>query len=133
VYGKMKPTLYSDLISSVRSLVFFGTPHQGADIATWGTFLSHVSTAFRVRSTQALEELGKWSPTLLQLNTLFAEQAADQNVTTFFERQKTYGVMVCYRCYCLCRAKSNHSLLGRARRISPNGECQERGISNVGW
>lgn len=94
VYGRAKPTLYKDLIDSIVALFFFGTPHQGADIASWGTFLGHIGKAVGVKTTQVTAELQRWSKPLLELNTMFSEQIPDLFVTTFWEKQPTYGITV---------------------------------------
>lgn len=78
----------------MNALVFFGTPHQGANIADWGTYLSKISRVVGIRSSTVLEELGLWSKPILDLNNLFCEQAADQNVSTFWEMEKYHGVQV---------------------------------------
>ncbi|GKZ81458.1 hypothetical protein AnigIFM56816_005979 [Aspergillus niger] len=85
---------FGDLIESIKSLIFFGTPHQGADIATWVTFLTNVSRAIGIKSSDVLQELQRWSNSLLDLNRLFSQQIADLKVTTFFELEDTYGVRV---------------------------------------
>jgi hypothetical protein len=94
LYGKMNLTQYSEIIESTKALVFFGTPHQGADVATWSTYLTNVSKAIGLRSSTVLKELERWSTTLLELNKLFSEQISELMVTTFFELEDTYGVRV---------------------------------------
>lgn len=90
----MNPTLYKDIVDSTQALVFFGTPHQGAEVATWAGYLSHISKAVGVRSSAVTDELKTWSPTLLELNTLFSEKISDLSVSTFFELEVTHGVKV---------------------------------------
>ena len=91
----MNPTLYGDIVDSTKALIFFGTPHQGANIAAWATFLSHVSKAVGVRSSAVTEDLQAWSKPLIDLNKLFSEKITQLDVTTFFELEDTYGVKVC--------------------------------------
>jgi hypothetical protein len=79
----------------VNALVFFGTPHQGANIADWTKYLGKISRVIGIRSSTVTAELGLWSKPILDLNNLFTEQAADQNVSTFWEMEKYLGVQVC--------------------------------------
>ncbi|CAN9356736.1 unnamed protein product [Alternaria alternata] len=78
VYARARSSLYKDIVDSVNALIFFGTPHQGANIA----------------DCTVTAELGLWSKPILDLNNLFTEQAADQNVSTFWEMEKYLGVQV---------------------------------------
>ena len=88
--------LYGELFNSVKSIAFFGTPHQGADAATWSTYLSHVSKAVGIRSTTVTKELQRWSSKLTELTVLFSEQVPELLITTFYETRPTYGVIVSF-------------------------------------
>lgn len=86
--------LYGDILRATQALVFFGTPHQGADIAVWGAYLGGVGRAIGLRNTQVVDELERWSDPLVELTVTFAELAPRYEITTFFETKKTHGVMV---------------------------------------
>jgi hypothetical protein len=105
----MNPTQYSEIIESTKALVFFGTPHQGADVATWSTYLTNVSKAIGIQSSTVLKELKRWSTTLLELNRLFSEQISELMVTTFFELEDTYGVRVCKLPHRVCSTGADNS------------------------
>ena len=78
----------------MKSIFFFGTPHQGADVAIWAGYLSHISSAVGIRRANVTKELQTWSKPLVELTTLFSEQIPDLFITTFFETQPVYGVIV---------------------------------------
>ncbi len=42
---------------STYGIIFFGTPHQGADSASWGKVLANVASIFRHTTTAILEHL----------------------------------------------------------------------------
>jgi len=86
--------LYGDIYDSVRSIFFFGTPHQGAEAAIWATYLGHISKAVGIRRANVTKELQTWSVPLTELTVLFSEQIPDLLITSFFETQPVYGVVV---------------------------------------
>jgi len=94
VYAKARQFLYQDIFESVKSIIFFGTPHEGANVAIWATYLGHISKAVGIRHANVTKELQTWSNTLTELTTLFSEQIPDLLITTFFETQPAYGVIV---------------------------------------
>ncbi|KAF8859461.1 hypothetical protein BDZ45DRAFT_673223, partial [Acephala macrosclerotiorum] len=85
---------YGNILDSTKAIVFFGTPHQGADTATWAAFLGGLSKAIRIRNTEVVEELKRWSNPLVELTTTFAELAPRFQITTFFEELATNGILV---------------------------------------
>jgi hypothetical protein len=88
--------MYGDILDSVRSLVFFGTPHQGSDGAVWLKFIGGLSSGLHLwTTTKVVEELKTWSIPLVELTTNFSELAPNFAITTFYEEQDTYGVRVC--------------------------------------
>jgi len=94
VYAQSRPSIFGDIYSSVKAILFFGTPHQGANAAVWATYLGHISKAVGIRRANVTKELQTWSNELVELTTLFSEQIPDLSITTFFEMQPTYGVIV---------------------------------------
>lgn len=100
---------FGDILNSTKAIVFFGTPHQGSDIAGWGSFLGGLGSVIGIRDSNLVRELQTWSSPLLELSTVFADLAPRFQLTSFFEENKTNGVMVCYfafqnTCYKLSRA-----------------------------
>jgi hypothetical protein len=88
--------LYKDLLSSVYHLVFFGTPHQGANSVAG--FLNDLGAAVTsARDGSVLRELELWSPSLVEANAMFVDIAEGFTITTFFEKEKTHGIQVCLR------------------------------------
>lgn len=73
--------------------MFFGTPHQGTN--SLAGFLNNIGIALlRARDGSVLRELALWSPSLIETNTLFIDIAESFTITTFFEKDPTYGVQV---------------------------------------
>ncbi|OCL01786.1 hypothetical protein AOQ84DRAFT_206150 [Glonium stellatum] len=62
---------------STYGIMFFGTPHQGTDSASWGKVLANVASIFRHTSTAILEHLerdSEWLETQLgQYNSISSE------------------------------------------------------------
>lgn len=94
MYAQAKPHLYHDILASAKSFFFFSTPYQGADVAIWAGYLSHISSAVGIKRANVTKELQTWSKTLVELTTLFSEQIPDLFITTFFETQPAYRVIV---------------------------------------
>ncbi|TVY81035.1 Protein SERAC1, partial [Lachnellula suecica] len=86
--------LYGDILKSTRCLVFFGTPHQGADAAVWGTYLGNLAKGLGIRNAEVTRELQRWSNPLVELRVSFAQLAPRFLIRTFFETKKKYNVLV---------------------------------------
>ncbi|KAM4063706.1 alpha/beta hydrolase family protein [Hirsutella rhossiliensis] len=89
-----REALYGDLLRATKAIVFFGTPHQGAGTAEWASFLGGLGQAVGLRSTEVVGELKRWSHTLVEQTTLFADLWERFDITTFYETMKTNGVMI---------------------------------------
>lgn len=89
-----KPSQFGDILSSTKAIVFFGTPHQGADIADLAQVLGKVGRVVGLRNTLVTAELEKWSFPLVDLANLFGALAPQIEITTFFEKLPTRGVLV---------------------------------------
>jgi hypothetical protein len=94
VYAHERSNIYGDILNSVHSIIFFGTPHQGSGAATLGTFLTRLSRGLGIHSANVLAELETWSNPLVELTTSFAQLAPKYEITTFFEEQDTHGLRV---------------------------------------
>ncbi|KAF4627331.1 hypothetical protein G7Y89_g10820 [Cudoniella acicularis] len=86
--------LYGNILNSTRCLVFFGTPHQGADAAVWATYLGNLAKGLGIRSTEVARELQRWSNPLVELRVSFAQLAPKFLIRTFFETRKVYNVLI---------------------------------------
>ncbi|KAI1991718.1 hypothetical protein LOZ54_001964 [Ophidiomyces ophidiicola] len=93
-YAHLRKSLYSTILDSTYSIVFFGTPHQGTDSAVWATYLGKIGTVFGVAASRATRDLKRWSDPLLELSVNFAELVDRFEITTFFEGKPVNGVMV---------------------------------------
>ncbi|OHE97572.1 hypothetical protein CORC01_07187 [Colletotrichum orchidophilum] len=93
-HAHMLPGLYGDILQSTNAIVFFGTPHQGSDLAVWASFLGGLGRVVRLRNTRVVDDLKRWSNPLVELTTAFAEMWERFDITTFYETKKTHGVMM---------------------------------------
>lgn len=90
---------YSQLLTSVRGLVFFGVPHRGADIAYWAglpaSLLDHTLVGFG-GNTNFLNALKRASPTWREISIQFIERASPPLlIRTFFETERLGNILVC--------------------------------------
>lgn len=81
---------FQNLASMVRAVVFLGTPHQGAQLATAFDMVLH---PFKSKASQQLAYSGA---DLLDLSAFFSNFAIRQKITVrpFYETQKTNGIQV---------------------------------------
>ncbi|KAI8955665.1 hypothetical protein F4801DRAFT_528534 [Xylaria longipes] len=87
-------SLYGDILEATKAIVFFGTPHQGADAAAWAAMLGGLGKIIGVQSTEVVEELKRWSDPLVELTTTFSELLARFDITTYCETKKINGILV---------------------------------------
>ncbi|OKL63855.1 hypothetical protein UA08_01111 [Talaromyces atroroseus] len=90
-HANERRSLYGTISSSTRAILFFGTPHQGCDVAA---YLSGLGKAILLKNTEVVDELARWSAPLVELTTAFSEIAPRYNITTFFEQRPTNGVII---------------------------------------
>jgi tetratricopeptide (TPR) repeat protein/pimeloyl-ACP methyl ester carboxylesterase len=78
---------WTQIIDSTRGIVFFGTPHSGANLAEWAHGLG---TILRVNANVA--ELTAHNPGLLDLNQWYRNFAISHQIATqvYFETQNTF-------------------------------------------
>lgn len=81
---------FQNLAKKVRAVVFLGTPHQGAQLAT---ALDIVLRPFKSKATQQLAYSGT---ELLDLSNFFSNFAVREKVVVrpFYETDKTHGVQI---------------------------------------
>ncbi|KAH7082904.1 hypothetical protein BKA63DRAFT_501828 [Paraphoma chrysanthemicola] len=94
VIAQANRTQYKDVFDSTRSVIFFGTPHQGATAVDWTEKLELVSRVVGLKRSKVLKELELWSDSLLELSQTFFEQSNTLLITSFYERQPYNGVYV---------------------------------------
>ncbi len=94
VLAQARRSLYGDIYESAKSITFFGTPHQGANIAEWAGYLEKISKIVGVSRSNVLRELETWSPTLLNLSRTFNEQIPRLLINSFYEKQPYQGIYV---------------------------------------
>jgi hypothetical protein len=91
VYAQSRPSIFGDIYSSVKAILFFGTPHQGANAAVWATYLGHISKAVGIRRANVTKELQTWSNELVELTTLFSEQIPDLSINLLRDAANVWG------------------------------------------
>ncbi|KAK0127802.1 hypothetical protein ONS96_007307 [Cadophora gregata f. sp. sojae] len=86
--------LYRSIYSSVRGIIFFGTPHQGSSIANYATILARVPSILANKPRpQLLEALRKESGELKSLTEKFKRllDTNSFNVVSFYETRTLDG------------------------------------------
>ena len=77
-----------------KAIVFLGTPHRGADAATWANFVALAFRALQMgTSTNSLRslhsDLRKDSEILRQISQQFVERGSTLRMKTFYETNKS--------------------------------------------
>jgi hypothetical protein len=81
-------SIFGELLRNVKGIVFMGTPHRGADIAYWGSFVTDVlrlASLGRNTTSKLLPDLQKGSKTLSEISSQFVHRGSGLNIVTFFE------------------------------------------------
>ena len=81
-------------MESTKAILFFGTPHQGADVAAWMGVLERLTAILGTRLAEVIKDLQTWSTPLLEFTTGFSELAPKFNIKTFFEQRSDHGVTI---------------------------------------
>ncbi|KEZ46772.1 hypothetical protein SAPIO_CDS0062 [Scedosporium apiospermum] len=77
---------FSDIAKSTRGIVFFGTPHRGADGAKWlGLLTGIVSTALNQPQSKFIKLLETHSAELLKVSEDFRPLATKYAIVSFYE------------------------------------------------
>lgn len=81
---------FQNLAQKVRAVVFLGTPHQGAQLAT------AFDVVLKPFKSKASQQLAYSAADLLDLSNFFSNFAVREKVTVrpFYETEKTYGVHI---------------------------------------
>lgn len=74
-------------------IVFLGTPHRGADLATWATTATRLAKAIgKAGNEDIVSSLKSGSPTLESLQDSFAGIQGRFNIHTVLEAQSMHGI-----------------------------------------
>ena len=78
-------------VQRVSRIAFLGTPHRGADLATWAGMLRSL-----IRPSPATKGLARNDPNLRELNRWFQRYASANGIAimTLIETKKTFGFLV---------------------------------------
>ena len=74
-----------------KGIVFMGTPHHGADAASYGNFAARALKAIQMGTAtnrNLISDLKKNSPALWQITQQFVERASTLMIKTFYELNK---------------------------------------------
>jgi hypothetical protein len=89
--------IYGSMLSRIKVLVFFGTPHRGSDVAYWASFvttlLKYGQLGFGTNSTY-IAALQRNSQTFKDISEQFTEQAVELKIRTFYETEKMFNQLV---------------------------------------
>ena len=75
----------------VKAVIFMGTPHHGADVATWGKFAARALKALQMgtaTNTSFLSDLEGNSGTLKEISQQFVERGSTIMMKTFYETKR---------------------------------------------
>ena len=77
---------YEAIMKNTIGIIFFGTPHRGADIADYGSILANIASSVTNRPTsQLLTNLRANSDALSQLTSNFKHQMPRLKIVSFYE------------------------------------------------
>lgn len=82
---------YNDLLHSTRGIVFFGTPHRGSSLASWGTLLSNVASLATLGTStnwRLPKDLETQSAVLRDISKSFVDRAKNLQLISFYETDK---------------------------------------------
>lgn len=85
---------WQQIAAQTKAILFFATPHGGANLANWLHRLGRV-----LGTTVAIDELREHDPSLANLNLWYRRYASNNNLINhcFFETYKTKGVTIVSR------------------------------------
>lgn len=79
---------YGALKTAIKSVIFMGTPHRGADIANWSRLLRQIARVPGLGDirTDLLDDLRPKSDLLMTISSDFVERAATLTIFSIYER-----------------------------------------------
>jgi len=86
-----RSTAYGGLLAMAKGVIFMGTPHRGADAASWANFVARALGAAQMgtaTNTNLLSALKKNSEVLREITKQFTERAPTLRIKTFYEVDK---------------------------------------------
>ncbi|KAK0706162.1 Alpha/Beta hydrolase protein, partial [Lasiosphaeria miniovina] len=88
-----KKKAYKDIAESTKGIVFFGTPHKGADAATWARHISNIAQAIMHQPpANFLRTLERHSPDLHKISEDFRPYTPQYAITSFYEQHAMTGL-----------------------------------------
>ncbi|KAH7069381.1 Alpha/Beta hydrolase protein [Paraphoma chrysanthemicola] len=83
---------FDDIAQSTRGILFFGTPHRGADLAFWGDIIAKIAkTVFLNPKRELIKDLKTNSQPLVQVSEDFRPIADKYKIVSFFEEDGILG------------------------------------------
>jgi hypothetical protein len=80
---------YKELLASVDGVIFFGTPHQGSELANFADILLNVLAASGLtRRHKLIRALKRNSDCLFEISAGFVELAQNMQIRTFYETER---------------------------------------------
>jgi protein SERAC1 len=86
---------YSDILDSIQGVAFFGTPHQGSDLAFWdhiGTSIVWAVALGYSTNTTLAKDLKIDSVMLKSISESFAYRGAKMRIRSFYETESMRGL-----------------------------------------
>jgi hypothetical protein len=82
---------YKTLLKHIFGVAFFGTPHKGADLASWSVTLGNILRAASLGTStnvQLAKDLEGNSRVLAQISRSFVERGKELKIFSFYELDK---------------------------------------------
>lgn len=88
---------YSEVLQSIKCVMFFGTPHRGSDAAYWAAYVTRVLSVIQLgRGTNQafVSALKPNSETFSNISEQWIERADQLRIRSFYETLRLHGELV---------------------------------------
>ena len=82
---------YTDLLNSVRGLIFFGVPHHGSDVTYWSNFAANLLKIPQLQlstNSRFVKALKRNSTIFADISQRFIKYGVNIPIRTFYETEK---------------------------------------------
>lgn len=92
--------VYGGVLEKIQSVLFFGTPHRGSDLAWWANFAADLTKALelgRGTNTNHSEAFKRNSEEISHISQQWAERSHNIEIRTYYETERLLGFLVSLR------------------------------------
>lgn len=97
IVAQERSRIYGELLDSIHSVIFFGTPHRGSDLAWWADFTANLLRALelgRGTNTNYIEALKRNSKEFSLISQQWVERSQNIEIRTYYETERLLGFLV---------------------------------------